>query len=88
MTITPVQSFDLPDRLDVDHVAICSNDDPNEPHFEAVPFQKPMDDYGHYEEIAPFTVTEEYRDIVAKKADMDITEIKLKRPPVAHGGPV
>lgn len=84
----PVQTFDLPETCEVDHVAIHPNDNPDEPHFEAVPFvhRGTMDDgTDRYHEPSDFTVTDAYRTAVAERADVKIDDLLLEREIATYG---
>jgi len=78
----PVQSFDLPEECELDHVAIYPNDTPEEPDFYAVPFiheGSDSDGWDHYREPTDFEVTDRYREAVSERADVSLEEIKLTR---------
>lgn len=82
----PIESHDLPDHPKVDHVVIYPNADPDEPHFEAVPFVLAgtfEDGTDHYDELAEFDPTPEYREAVLDHTDLDAESIKFDRPPLA-----
>jgi hypothetical protein len=78
----PIQSFDLPAECEIDHVAIYPNNDPEGPHFYAVPFileEENEDGPDWYNEPDDFEVTDEYKNAVAERTDVDIGDIKLTR---------
>jgi hypothetical protein len=81
-------SFDLPEHCTHDHVAIYPSDAPKDPPFYAVPFDLRMvhdDGTEWYDEPDTFTVTEAYREAVAERASMDISDVKLRRDELPTG---
>jgi hypothetical protein len=80
----PVDTFDLPDDCQHDHVLIYESDAVYEPPFRAVPFEYVGDDdlhNGYYQEPEEYAVTEQYREAVAERATVDIEDVKLPQPP-------
>lgn len=88
ITREPVQSFDLPDDLEADHVVIYPNDNPDESHFEAIPFTH-TDRNGRadfYDEMDSWPTSDKYQRAIAQRADIDIKDIKLKQSSLATYG--
>jgi hypothetical protein len=78
----PADSFDLPGDCDPDHVVIYEQEDPYQPPYYAVPFYHVDtwdDGTREMQEPDQFSVTEEYREAVAERAEMDIEDVKLRR---------
>lgn len=82
ITDEPTDTLDLPEHCDHDHVVIYPNNAPKDPPFYAVPFDYVGDDdlgNGYYQEPEEFEVTDKYREAVAERSDVDISDVKLER---------
>lgn len=79
---TPLQSFDLPDHLEADHVAIYPNENEDGPNWIAVPFveETTFDDGSRsLREPHDHEPTPEYREAVLEKALVPTSELQFDR---------
>lgn len=86
ITKEPADTLDLPNECQHDRVVIYEQDDPYQPPYRAIPFEHVGDDdrgNGYFEEPEEYAVTEQYREAVAERAEVDIADVKLRQPPTA-----